>query len=152
MSSNFRYYLKKLTSNELGYRNNRLVTGQIFYLSKQAIEFFPPLSPQIHNDSIGIEITVEYRPSPVTVNLVFHNDKYSRSEGTRDEYRIYLNRDIAPDDFFFRPGDIIIFEKKSLSTYNLSLIKPSDSKYLYFEKLIKDNFVRGSHALVENLY
>ena len=109
--SNFRYYLKKLTSNELGYRNNRLVTGQIFYISKQAVSFFPILNPKIHNDSINIEVKVEYKETPIFVNLVFHNDKYSRSEGTRDEYRIYLNRDIAPDDFFFRPNDIIIFDR-----------------------------------------
>jgi hypothetical protein len=150
--SDFKYYLKKLTSNELGYRNNRLVTGQIFYISKQAVSFFPPLNPKVHNDSTNIEVKVEYRTSPIFVNLVFHNDKYSRSEGTRDEYRIYLNRDIAPDDFFFRPNDIIIFERNANDKYILSLIKPSDTKYLHFETLIKENFVRGSHALVNNLY
>jgi hypothetical protein len=150
--SDFKYYLKKLTSNELGYRNNRLVTGQIFYISKQAVSFFPHLNPKVHNDSINIEVKVEYRTSPIFVNLVFHNDKYSRSEGTRDEYRIYLNRDIAPDDFFFRPNDIIIFERNANDKYILSLIKPSDTKYLHFETLIKENFVRGSHALVNNLY
>jgi hypothetical protein len=150
--SNFRYYLKKLTSNELGYRNNRLVTGQIFYISKQAVSFFPILNPKIHNDSINIEVKVEYKETPIFVNLVFHNDKYSRSEGTRDEYRIYLNRDIAPDDFFFRPNDIIIFEREALNKYVLTLVKPSDTKYVYFENLIKENSVRGSHALIETLY
>lgn len=148
----FKYYLKKLTSNELGYRNNRLVTGQIFYISKQAVSFFPSLNPKVHNDSTNIEVKVEYRTSPIFVNLVFHNDKYSRSEGTRDEYRIYLNRDVAPDDFFFRPNDIIIFERNDNNKYTLTLIKPSDTKYLHFENLIKENFVRGSHALTESLY
>lgn len=150
--SDFRYYIKKLTSNELGYRNNRLVTGQIFYISKQAVSFFPSLNPKIHNDSINIEVNVEYKATPIFVNLVFHNDKYSRSEGTRDEYRIYLNRDLAPDDFFFRPNDIIIFERVAPEKYILTLLKPSDSKYLHFEILIKENFVRGSHALLESLY
>jgi hypothetical protein len=150
--SDFKYYLKKLTSNELGYRNNRLVTGQIFYISKQAVSFFPQLNPRVHNDSINIEVKVEYRTSPIFVNLVFHNDKYSRSEGTRDEYRIYLNRDVAPDDFFFRPNDIIIFERNGNDKYILTLIKPSNTKYLHFETLIKENFVRGSHALTESLY
>ena len=150
--SEFKFYIKKLTSNELGYRNNRLVTGQIFYISKQAVSFFPSLNPNIHNDSINIQVKVEYHSSPIQVNLVFHNDKYSRSEGTRNEYRIYLNRDIAPDDFFFRPNDIIIFEREATDKYVLSIIKPSDTKYVYFENLIKENFVRGSHALVENLF
>ena len=150
--SDFKYYIKKLNSNELGYRNNRLVTGQIFYISKQAVTFFPPLSPKIHNDSRNIEIKVEYRTSPIFVNLIFHNDKYSRPEGTRDEYRIYLNRDIAPDDFFFRPNDIIIFERTDIDKYILTFIKPTHTKYVYFENLIKENFVRGSHALVEHLF
>jgi hypothetical protein len=149
---NYKYYLKKLTSNELGYRKNRLVTGQMLYLSKQAIDFFPHLEKRIHNDSTRIDINVEYQPNPVKVNLVFHNDKYSRNEGTRDEYRIYLNREIAPDDFFFRPNDIVIFERESINKYKLTLIKLGDSKYVHFDAIIKDNFVRGSHALVNSLF
>jgi hypothetical protein len=108
----YRYYLKKLTSNELGYRNGKLSTGQMFYISKQASEFFPPLSAEINNDSVFLEVDVEYRSEPVYLNMVYHNDKYNKEDGTRDEYRIYLNRDIAPDDFFFRPDDIVLFESR----------------------------------------
>ena len=30
----YKYYLKKLTGNELGYRSGKLTTGQMFYISK----------------------------------------------------------------------------------------------------------------------
>ena len=49
-------------------------------------------------------------------------------------------------------NDIIIFEREALNKYVLTLVKPSDTKYVYFENLIKENSVRGSHALIETLY
>ena len=110
----YKYYLKKLTSNELGYRKGKLTNGQMFYISKQAADFFPPLSKEVNNDSAMLEFNVEYKEDPIFLNLVYHNDKFNREDGTRDEYRIYLNREIAPDDFFFRPGDIIVIERKMM--------------------------------------
>ena len=96
----YKYYLKKLTSNELGYRKGKLTTGQMFYISKQAAVFFPPLSSEINNDTVDIVFKVDYKQEPIFLSLVYHNDKYNRVDGTRDEYRIYLNRDIAPNDVF----------------------------------------------------
>ena len=116
----YRYYLKKLTTNELGYRRGKLAVGQHFYISKQATPFFPPLSAEINNDFVILEFSVEYQDHPVFVNLVYHNDKFNRTDGTRDEYRIYLKRDLAPDDFYFRPGDIIVMERTGDLSYNLS--------------------------------
>ena len=148
----FKFYLKKLTSNELGYRNGVLKTGQMFYISKQDAIFFPPLSKAVNNDSVVIEINVDYRSEPVYINLVYHNDKYNRVEGTRDEYRIYLNRDIAPDDFYFRPDDIIIFERKDEHKYVLSKIRNGNKSYDYLNELILKSSLRGKHALVDLLY
>ena len=136
---NYKYYLKKLTSNELGYRKGNLTTGQMFYISKQATEFFPPLSAEINNDAVVIEVNVEYRSEPVYLNLVYHNDKFNREDGTRDEYRIYLNRDIAPDDFFFRPGDIIVFERLDEHKYNLHKFREGNAEYNKMNDLIKNS-------------
>jgi hypothetical protein len=148
---NYKYYLKKLTSNELGYRKGKLTNGQMFYISKQAAEFFPPLSTDINNDSVVIELNVEYRSEPVYLNLVYHNDKFNREDGTRDEYRIYLNRDIAPDDFFFRPGDIILFERKDEHKYALARFREGNNKYDKLNKLITESKMRGQHLLANNL-
>lgn len=147
----YKYYLKKLTSNELGYRNQELKTGQIFYISKQAVEFFPPLRPDVNNDSVIIQVTVEYRENPIFVNLVYHNDKFNREDGTRDEYRIYLNRDIAPNDYFFRPGDIVVFCRISEFNYSMKKYREGDFEFESLNAKIKTSKLRGLHALLEEL-
>jgi hypothetical protein len=147
----FNYYLKRLTKNELGYRNNKLVTGQFLYISKEASPFFPTLSQSIHNDHKYIELLVDYKDHPIFVNYIYHNDKFNRVGGTRDEFRIYLNRDFAPDDFFYKPNDIIIFKKNSENKYQFQKVNQSDKNYDYLNTLIENNHIRGSHALIETL-
>ena len=146
-----KYYLKKLTSNELGYRNGKQRTGQIFYISKQAINFFPPLRSDINNDSLMLQVSVDYQESPIYVNLVYHNDKYNRVGGTRDEYRIYLNREIAPTDYFFQPGDIVIFHRISDFNYRLQKYREGDFEYEFLNHKIKSNKLRGFHALLAEI-
>lgn len=147
----YRYYIKKLTSNELGYRKGRLVTGQFFYISKQATDFFPALSPKVNNDTVILEFIVEYRSESVWLNLVYHNDKFNRTDGTRDEYRIYLNRDAAPDDFIFRPDDIIVMERKTDNKYKLSLYRTGNEEYDSLCQIIKKSKIRGHHALTNDI-
>jgi len=146
-----RYYLKKLTSQELGYRKGIFTTGQYFYISKAAVDFFPPLSSAVNNDTVILEFEVDYRDIPVNANLVYHNDKFNREHGTRDEYRIYLNREIAPDDFFFRPGDIIVIERKDKYKYVLERFREGNKKYDKLDALITARKMRGQHALINNL-
>jgi hypothetical protein len=143
----YKYYLKKLTSNELGYRKGKLTNGQMFYISKQATDFFPPLSTEINNDSAVLEFNVEYKEDPVYLNLVYHNDKFNREDGTRDEYRIYLNREIAPDDFFFRPDDIIVIERKDDHKYKLEKFREGNTEYDKLNLLITTSKMKGQHAL-----
>lgn len=151
LKTTINYYLKKLTENELGYRNGKISNGQMFYISKQAAEFFPPLSTDINNDSVVIELNVEYRSEPVYLNLVYHNDKFNREDGTRDEYRIYLNREIAPDDFFFRPGDIIVFERLDEHQYNLKFFREGSAEYNKMHDLIRNSSMRGQHAMINKI-
>lgn len=146
-----KFYLKKLTKNELGYRNGKLSTGQMFYISKQAVDFFPPLKVEVTNDFVVLEILTDYLQSSAFVNLVWHNDKLNREQGTRDEYRIYLNQDIAPDVYFFRPDDIILFEKISEKKYTLKKFRKGDSEYEDMEWNILGSKNRGQHALLDKL-
>lgn len=147
----YKYYLKKLTSNELGYRKGKLTNGQMFYISKQALDFFPSLSKEVNNDSAMLEFNVEYKEDPIYLNLVYHNDKFNREDGTRDEYRIYLNREIAPDDFFFRPGDIIIIERKDEHKYILEKLREGNDRYSKLDTIITESKMRGQHALKNKL-
>ncbi len=147
----YKYYLKKLTSNELGYRNGKLTNGQLFYISKQAASFFPPLSTKINNDTALLEFNVEYKTDPIYLNLVYHNDKFNREGGTRDEFRIYLNREIAPDDFFFRPDDIIVIERRDEYKYVLEKFREGNLIYDKLHTTITESKMRGNHALTDHL-
>jgi hypothetical protein len=147
----YKYYIKKLTYNELGYRKGKLTNGQMFYISKQATSFFPPLTTIINNDSVVLEFNVDYKKDPIYLNLVYHNDKFNRENGTRDEYRIYLNREIAPDDFFFRPNDIILIEKKDNFKYFLQRVREGNSNYALLDSIIKKCKTRGRHALINRV-
>ncbi len=151
LKTKIKFYLKKLTANELGYRNGKLSNGQLFYISKQAADFFPPLSTEINNVSVVLEVNVEYRSEPVYLNLVYHNDKFNKEDGTRDEYRIYLNREIAPDDFFFRPDDIIVFERLDEHKYYLKKFREYNSEYDKMNEIIKNSSTRGQHALINKI-
>ena len=86
------------------------VTGQMFFISKYAAGFFPPLSKEIYNDCINLRIRMAETENLSYLNLVYHNDKHNVPGGTRDEYRIYLNSDIAPHPHVYQPEDIITFE------------------------------------------
>ena len=147
----YRFYLKKLTPNELGYRRGRLATGQMFFISKFAADFFPPLSPEINNDSVMLKIKAQDTGETAYLNLVYHNDKHNVPGGTRDEYRIYLNNDIAPHPHVFEPDDIIILERLESGTYDLITHKPRSEKYDHFDHLITSSRMRGQHALVFSL-
>lgn len=147
----YKYYLKKLTSNELGYRKGTLKVGQHFYISKKAAPFFPPLSAAINNDFVILEFSVEYREHPAYVNLVYHNDKHNREDGTRDEYRIYLTREIAPDDFYFKPDDIIVIERTGDNTYNLKRYRKGNLEFEKLDEIIAEGKLNGQHALTNIL-
>lgn len=95
--------------------------GMMLYISKQAADFFPPLSREKINDCVVLEVYVEYRSQPLYLKMVYHNDKFSRSDGAKDEYRIYLNREISQDEFFFQPNDIVLFERLDTEKYILKI-------------------------------
>lgn len=146
----FDFYFKKLTTQELGYRNGKLSTGAYFYISKQAIgSFFQELDKFKLNDSLVLNfINCDSYLENLTATFVYHNDSHCRENGTRDEYRIYLNRDLSPYDMYMRPDDIILFKKINENLFIFKIVKKNDDKYSFFNELIDKNNVRGNHALL----
>lgn len=144
------FYLKKLTTQELGYRNGKLVTGAYFYISKQAISsFFPSLDKNILNNNLELDfIDADTFLNKLSANYVYHNDKFCKDQGTRDEYRIYINRDICPHDMYIRPNDIIVFKKVNEKEYIFKVLKPFLEEYSQFEILISESKQKGNHALL----
>lgn len=146
------YYLKKLTTQELGYRNGKLSTGAYFYISKQAVgKFFQELDKNKLNDSIILNfINCDFYLENLTATFVYHNDSHCKVDGTRDEYRIYLNRSLNPHDMYIRPNDIIIFKKLNDTSLIFKIIKCSDEKYHTFDNIIETSHIRGNHALLSS--
>jgi hypothetical protein len=143
-------YLKKLTPQELGYRKGRLMTGQYFYISKSAIgPFFHDLSKEIVNDFLTLNFDDPLENgSTINASFVYHNDKFSRENGTRDEYRIYLNREIAKHDLHFQPNDIIALVKLGDDKLELQHFGKRNEVYKKLLKLIEKSKIRGNHALI----
>lgn len=147
---NYDVYLKKLTTQELGYRKGRLMTGGYFYISKSAVgTFFEELDKYIHNDSRTLVFNDPLEPEKlITASYVYHNDQYALENGTRNEYRIYHNRSIASHDLHFQPYEIIAFIKESDDKYRLEHFTRLNTEYKLLEETIENSKIRGNHALL----
>lgn len=151
-SGYYKFYVKRLNAQELGYRKGVLATGAYWYISKKAAaHFFPPLEKLIHNDSSNIHLYTHNSVERVNITYVYHNDRHSVRYGTRDEYRIYLNRHIAPSDYTYKPGDILIFERVGLMDFNLFHIAPIDPIHNKLSLFLAPLGRQNSHFLTERL-
>ncbi|MEI6310971.1 MAG: hypothetical protein WCP57_01805 [Bacteroidota bacterium] len=150
MKEQFDIYIKKLTTQELGYRKGRLMTGGYFYISKSAIgSFFKELDKYKLNDFLRLEFNDPLEQGNIIqASFVYHNDKYSRSNGTRNEYRIYHNRDVATHSLHFQPFEIVIFIKEAENTFRIEHYTPLHKNYKILEEIIKDSKIKGDHALL----
>ena len=144
-----KFYIRKLGTNELGYRGGMQRIGQFFLISKKCNgTFFPRLSKKINNDHTEIIIFDVNREKTSTLNLHYHNDKHNKTNGSRDEFRIYLNRSFAPHNYWFKPNDILLFEKKENSIYHMTHIREVSRKHNKINEKINTN-----HFLTnDNLY
>lgn len=144
----YKKYVKKLTPQELGYRNGRLRNGQYFYISKSAVgSFFERLDKYILNDKRSLTFNDPLEQGKkIKATYVYHNDKYA-DNGTRDEYRIYLNRNLAKHELHFQPNDIVVFEMLNDSSINLQHYSESSDGYKDLLKEIENSKIRGNHSL-----
>jgi hypothetical protein len=158
-----KYYIKKLTKNELGISSDgRIARGRFLYISKACEEFFPHLSKLVTNDNVLLQVYPPFSNSKVYTSYVYHNDFYTISNGTRDEYRLYLNQELDPDRNYFKVDDIVVFERlevlekateeipKTIPLYVLYRYQSVDLNYNRLLKLIEASPIKGNHALVED--
>src|ERR1035438_8702293 len=98
-------YIHRLNAQELGYRKGEPgKAGRYFYISKKYASFFPPLSEIIINDHLFLEVISPISDDIALTNYVYHNDKLA-GEGSRDEFRLYLNSGNDPGRDFYQPDD-----------------------------------------------
>ena len=151
MKEQYDVYIKKLTTQELGYRKGRLMTGGYFYISKSAIgSFFKELDKYVLNDFLNLNFNDPLEEGNIIqATYVYHNDKYAREDGTRNEYRIYHNRSIATHNLHFQPFEIVVFHKKEGDEYFIEHFTPRDKEYSIVDKIIMNSKIRGDHALLK---
>jgi hypothetical protein len=150
MENQYDVYIKKLTTQELGYRKGRLMTGGYFYISKSAIgTFFKELDKYVLNDFLRLDFNDPLEDGNIMqASYVYHNDKFAVENGTRNEYRIYHNRGIATHNLHFQPFDIIVFHKIDESQYRLEHFTRNNEEYLILDKIILESKIRGNHSLL----
>ncbi len=141
-----RYYLKKCTHQELGsvgadgkaQRGRYLLTS----MNENVLSMFPPLSVAQLNDSALLSVIPLYSGKKVYCNYVYHNDKYHGSTAVhpRNEYRIYLNKELEEHQLLFKTNDIIVIRadkicdaENSENDYTIYYLDhiPNDGSALY---------------------
>jgi hypothetical protein len=150
-----RVYARKLNAQELGYRKGISGSaGRYFLISKGALNFFPPLSDIVINDNVLIDVIPPFSDDIVLTKYVYHNDGVA-SDGTRDEYRLYLNIDNDRERDYFKPDDIIVFVKINLLdktiVYKLLRYSVGEKDYQKLNDLVEANALnpKKTHALID---
>ena len=152
------YYIKKIGFQEAGSpdKNGKLQRGRYILVSKKSEDFFPPLSETEKNDTIILSVVPPNSNQKVYSSYVFHNDKYhgSLAKSPRNEYRLYINSDLDPTLSYFKPDDIIVFNKieteDNVSIYQTISFSPEENNYKVLDDLISNSELYGGHALIRD--
>ena len=147
------FYIKKLGSQELGSpkADGSVSRGRYIYVTKAYENFFPHLSTTVTNDNVLVPVIPPFSEEKIYTTLVYHNDKFNVEGGTRDEFRLYLNRNLDPDRGYFHVDDIVVFERIETGTpvplYFLYRFNAADSFYNDLAARIEASPIKGGHAL-----
>lgn len=156
------YFLKLCGRQELGSvagggaprRGRYLLVSQ----DPRALSFFPPLSSAVKNDFCALPCIPLYldRPEKIYLNFVYHNDKFHGSAAAhpRNEYRLYLSREMEGGALRFREGDIVLFrkgggdgEEAPSPLYVDHVPKGSGALYDLCRKAVEGSDIRGGYAV-----
>lgn len=157
-----KYYLKKCGFQELGsVKSGKAQRGRYLLTSmnKDVLEMFPPLSETQLNDSAILPIIPLYLGKKVYCNYVYHNDKFHGSTAAhpRNEYRIYLNKELEDQQLLFAVNDIIIIrteeiieEGETQTIYYLDYLKNNGTAlYDKLDKVIEEYPINGGYGIFE---
>lgn len=161
-----RYFLKRCGFQELGSvgEDGKVKRGRYLMSSKseEVIDFFPPLSIEIPNDTAMLPIVPLYSRLKTYCSYVYHNSKYTgtSAQHARNEYRIYLNNEIENHQLYFRSEDIVVFRKSKIpaqdekgeeqEVYYLDVVKDHLSGLYYrLNKIIESYPIRGGYGMYD---
>lgn len=161
---NMRYYLKKCGLQELGsVKNGKAQRGRYLLtsMSKEVLGMFPPLSEAQLNDSALLPVIPLYSGKKVYCNYVYHNDKFHGSTAAhpRNEYRIYLNKELEEQQLLFSENDIIIMraqeiteEDETQTVYYLDYLRNNGTAlYDKLDKVIESYPINGGYGIFEGI-
>lgn len=160
-----RYYLKKCGFQELGSVGDDGKPKRGRYLmvsmSEDVLNFFPPLSRNVLNDSAVLPVIPLFTGKKTYCNYVYHNDKFNGSSAKhkRNEYRIYLNKELENHCYYLEAQDIIIMRREDVeeldgeegqSIYYLDVLKDhSSGDYISLSRYVEDYPISGGYALYD---
>lgn len=158
------YYLKKCGFQELGsVKNGKPQRGRYLLtsMSKEVLVMFPPLSETQLNDSAILPIIPLYSGKKVYCNYVYHNDKFHGSTAAhpRNEYRIYLNKELEEQQLLFSENDIIVIrtdeiteEDETQTIYYLDHLRNNETAlYDKLNKVIENYPINGGYGVYEGI-
>lgn len=112
-------------------------------MKPEALSFFPPLSTTQKNDYRLVPFFPLYSGAKVYCRFVYHNGKFHDSTVAhpRNEYRIYLNREVQGGELRFVEGGIVVFRLVDESDFSrgmfLDYAGPLDGElYRAYDKLL----------------
>ena len=160
------YFLKCCGFQELGSvgEDGKAKRGRYLMSSQNdvVVDFFPPLSIEIPNDTALLPIIPLYSRLKTYASYVYHNSKYtgSAAKHPRNEYRIYLNNELENNQLYFKAEDIVVMRKSTTvvddefgeeqDVYYLDVVKDhSSSLYLRLSKIIEDYPIRGGYGMYD---
>ena len=145
------FYVKKLYSNELGWRSGKPnKAGKFLLVSKKAAEYFPPHNLDDIDPSMSLGIIVNDMKHLVNAEYTHDNDPKSKHRGK--DRRIYLNEEIDPDGSYFQPNHYIVFfkyfdESDKEIKFILYRFTPEHKEYEKLEKITQ----KKNHSFFNNL-
>lgn len=157
-----RYFLKKCGFQELGSigDDGKPKRGRYLMISMDddILGFFPPLSRTILNDGTVLPIIALYTGRKTYCNYIYHNDKFngSTAKHKRNEYRIYLNKELEDNQYLFEAQDIIIMRSKDVESvdgqriYYMDILQDhSSGDYIWLSRYLEDYPINGGYALYD---
>jgi hypothetical protein len=158
-----RYYLKRCGHQELGSigADGRSKRGRYLFTSKKTLDFFPPLSKTQLNDSVLLPIIPLYLGNKVYCSFGYHNSKYHDPTipRPRNEYRIYLNKQIEDNRYLFKKEDIVIIRTEEVeendgkqTVYYLDIVQDRQSAlYRKLSAKIDGYPIQGGYGILEGV-
>lgn len=161
-----RYFLKRCGFQELGSvgEDGKAKRGRYLMSSQhdEVVDFFPPLSIEIPNDTALLPIIPLYTRMKTYCSYVYHNSKYTgtTAKHPRNEYRIYLNSELEGHKMYFAAEDIVIFRKgqhymfdkegTEEEFYYMDVVKDHSSGiYVKLSKLIEEYPIKGGYGIYD---